>query len=208
MPTRSYNSELRRQKQADLNARIAAVAAALHARKGALATSYAEIAAHAGVSLPTVYAHFPTQTDLLHGCTAHVAAKAPAVPVEAIEAAPNLRAAAELLAHAMEQRHRHFEPWLSWREDRVIAFLAQMSAGARQDLARLIARVLKRHLGPGEHRDTVAGWETVLAFDFWHRLTRDHQLPRAAAHRVIVQCLLALTEPQEPSRKTSARSKS
>ena len=140
MATRAYNSETRLREQAERKGRIAAAAAALHAEKGANATSYAEIAAEAKVSLPTVYAHFPTQRELLQGCTAHVAARAPALPVEKVLAATDLPAAAELLMDAVLQRHLHFEPWLAWREDRVIPFLAEMSAGVRDEMAALIAR--------------------------------------------------------------------
>ena len=196
MATRSYDSEFRRRQQADRKVRIAAATAALHSKKGANNTTYAEIAAEAGVSLPTVYAHFPTQRELLEGCTGHVAAKAPPLPVDKILAAPTLSAAAGGLADALSEQHLHFEPWLSWREDRVIPFLAEMSAATREQLAGLIARVLKHHLGPGDLREAVAGWESVLAFDFWHRLRRGHHLSRPAVRRVIVQSLLAIARPQ------------
>lgn len=199
MANRNYNSELRRRKQAELKAHIAATAAALHAVKGARATSYAEIAERAGVSLPTVYSHFPTQDELLQGCTAHVAASAPTMPVERILAAADLPSAAELLAAAMELQHLHFEPWLAWREDRVIPFLAEMSAGMRNGQAALVTQVLQQHLGPGARREAVAGWESVLSFDMWHRLVRGHRLPRPAARRVLVQCLLAIAGPQPES---------
>ncbi|HTP97849.1 MAG TPA: helix-turn-helix domain-containing protein [Casimicrobiaceae bacterium] len=194
--TRTYDSHSRRRKRAELKARIAQAAAALHAEQGASATSYADIAAAAGVSVPTVYAHFPTQRDLLEGCTAHVAAGAPALPDEATLAETDLPAAAALLASAEEARHRHYEPWLAWREDRVIPFLAEMSNGGRDALSAFIARVLRRHLGPGEHREAVAAWESLLSFDFWHRLAREHRLPRAAVRRVIVQSLLAAAVPR------------
>lgn len=199
MTTRAYNSELRLRKQAELKARIAAATAALHAENGATATSYAEIAAVAGVSLPTVYAHFPTQDALLQGCTQHVAARAPALPVEKVLAAPDLPAAAELLMDALEQQHLHFEPWLKWREDRVVPFLAEMSGDVRDATSALITRVLKRHLGPGEHREVVAGWESALSFDFWHRLARGHRLPRPAVRRVTFQCLQAIAGRQHAS---------
>src|SRR5262245_5236053 len=137
MATRSYNSESRLRKQAELKAHIAASAAALHARQGATATSYADIAAEAKVSLPTVYAHFPTQDELLAGCTSHVAAKAPPLPVADIVAAPDLGTAVELLVDTLEKQHLHFEPWLAWREDRVIPFLTQMSAGVRDQVTAL-----------------------------------------------------------------------
>jgi AcrR family transcriptional regulator len=76
-----------RQQHAALKASIAAATAELHAEKGAIATTYADIAKRAGVSLPTVYSHFPTQNELLQGCTAHVIAKAPTLPLEKIQAA-------------------------------------------------------------------------------------------------------------------------
>lgn len=199
MATRTYNSELRHRKQAELKARIAAAAASLHAEKGASATSYAEIAAKAGVSLPTVYAHFPTLRDLLVGCTAHAAADAPVLPVDDVLAAASLSAAAELLIDATLQRHVYYEPWLAWREDRVVPFLAEMSGDVRDALAALIAKVLKRHLGPGEHREAVAGWESALSFDFWHRLARGHRLSRPAVRRVILQCMQATARPTSMS---------
>jgi len=206
MTTRSYNSELRQRRHAELKARIAAAAAALHARQGVNGTSYAEIAAAAKVSLPTVYAHFPTQQELLAGCTGHVGAGAPALPLERVLAASTLRAAAELLAEAIEQRHLHFEPWLAWREDRVVPFLAEVESHAREAVSALIAQVLERHHAAGERRTIVAGWESVLSFDFWHRLARTHRLPLPAVRRVTVRCLLAMAE-QERSTKPIARRK-
>ena len=208
MATRRYDFESRRRQQAERKARIAAATATLHARKGANNTSYAEIAAEAGVSLPTVYAHFPTQRELLEGCTGHVAGSAPPIPVDKVLGAPSLPAAAEILADALLERHLHFEPWLAWREDRVIPFLAEMSALSREELSALVARVLKQHLGPGDHRETVAGWESVLSFDFWYRLTRGHRLSRPAVRRVIVQSLSAIAHPQDASQtKASSRRK-
>jgi AcrR family transcriptional regulator len=207
MRTRAYNSELRLRKQAELKTRIAAAAATLHAQKGARGTSYADIAAEAGVSLPTVYAHFPTESALLHACTSHVGAQAPALPVDDLLAAASLRSAAELLTEAIERQHLHFEPWSAWREDRVIPFLAERSAQARTALTALIARVLKRHLGPGEHREAIAGWESALSFDSWHRLVRGHGLSRIAARRVIVRSLLALAAPHDPFETKPSRRK-
>ena len=208
MATRSYDSQSRRRQQEERKARIAAATATVHAKKGANGTSYADIAAEAGVSLPTVYAYFPTQRELLEGCTSHVAASAPELPVDDILSARDLSAAAGLLADAVAERHLHFEPWLAWREDRVIPFLAEMSAASRDELAALIARVLKRHLKPGEHREAVAGWETVLSFDFWYRLTRGHRLSRTAVRRVIMQSLDAIARAHDASpTKASARRK-
>ena len=68
--------------------------------------------------------------------------------------------------------------------------------------------MLRQHLGPGEHRETVAGWESVLSFDFWYRLQRGHRLSRPAVRRVIVRSLDAIARPQGASpTKASARRK-
>jgi AcrR family transcriptional regulator len=195
LKTRAYNIETRRKQQAELKAGIAAATVELHAAKGVIGTSYADIAKHAGVSLPTVYKHFPTMNELLQGCTSHVIAKAPPFPAEEIMAAPDLPAAAELLVAAMEQQHLHFEPWFTWREDRVLPFLAEMNEGFRKMQSTFVAKLLANHLGKGVRREMVAGWESVLSFDLWHRLVRSHGLPRPAARRVLVQCLLAVIEP-------------
>ena len=47
MAPRAYNSETRRQQQAELKTRIAEAAMQLHAEKGVLGTSYADIAQRA-----------------------------------------------------------------------------------------------------------------------------------------------------------------
>jgi hypothetical protein len=139
-----------------------------------------------------VYSHFPTQNELLQGCTAHVIAKAPTLPIEKIQAATDLPTVAKLLMLAMEQQHLHFEPWLCWREDRVIPFLAEMVAGIRQANVELVEKLLVNHNVQGRHRELAAAWESMLSFDVWHRMVRQHQLPIQAVRRIIIQCLLAI----------------
>jgi hypothetical protein len=55
--------------------------------------------------------------------------------------------------------------------------------------------VLAAHLGKGDHGVAASTWESVLSFDFWHRLVREHKLARAAARRQVVQLLLAAAGP-------------
>jgi len=199
LATRTYNIETRRRQQAMLKAGITAAAVKLHAARGATSTSYADIAKLAGVSLPTVYKHFPTMDELLHGCTSHVIAKAPAMPVEEIFSAPDLPAAAELLVAAMEQQHLHFEPWFTWREDRVLPFLTGLTDSFRNMQTSFIAKLLGQHLGKAVHQAMIAGWESALSFDLWHRLVRSHGLSRPTARRIQVQFLLAVIGPTPTS---------
>jgi AcrR family transcriptional regulator len=196
MAPRPYNSKLRRQLQAEMTTRIAVAAAALHAEKGVLGTSYADIAQRAGVSLPTVYNHFPSQEALIGACTGHVAAQAPQLPAVDILAAPDLAAAAARLAEGIERVQVHFSPWLAWGEERQVPALQELLDSERRQLTALIVRLLSVHLGEGDHREIAAVWESLLSFDFRQRLTRDHRLSRNAVRRRIVHLLLAAAGPR------------
>jgi AcrR family transcriptional regulator len=195
MAPRAYNNETRQLQQAGLKARIAAAAAELHAERGVLASSYADIAERAGVSLPTVYKHFPSQPELIAACTGHVAGQAPHLQADRILAAATLPDAAAALVEGMDRIHAHFEPWASWREQRHVPALADFYAGNRQRSLGLIKAVLERHLPAGDHGETAAAWETLLHFDPWQRLVRDHKLSRAAVRRILIQLLLAVCGP-------------
>jgi AcrR family transcriptional regulator len=201
--TRKYNLDSRHRKQAELKERIAAATAELHASRGATATSFVDIARQAGVSLPTVHSHFSSQNELFQGCTAHVADRAPALPVDIILEATELVVAIKLLVAAMEQQHLYYEPWLAWREDKVIPFLSEMSDKIRDQQAGIVKRLLRQHLGSDQRREMIAACESLLCFDFWYRLVRGHALSLPSARREIAQCLLAIIGPQPTSSSTS-----
>lgn len=204
MAPRAYDNHTRQQQQAELKTRIAVAASQLHAGKGVLATSYAEIAEHAGVSLPTVYKHYPDLDQLVRGCSGHVARAAPAIPAEAILACPALEPAIEKLVEAMDRRHAYFEPWMVWREHSRIPALAQAAAAGREQLTNLCGAVLARHRLAGDRREVAAQWEALLHFELWHRLVRLHKLTRAAVRRRLIHLLLAAAG-QQPAAPTRSR---
>lgn len=193
---RSYDNSSRRRKQADLKERITAATANLHAARGADKTSYADIAEHAGVSLPTVYSYFPTENDLFQGCTTHVGDRAPVLVVDKILQAPELSAAVGLLVAEMEKQHLYYEPWLSRRMDSYVPFLAEMAGDIRRQQTELVELVLQHFLGVGKHPKVAAGCESMLCFDLWYRLVRGHRLSRAEARRILTRSLLAIIEPR------------
>ncbi|MGD2171004.1 MAG: TetR/AcrR family transcriptional regulator [Gammaproteobacteria bacterium] len=203
-PRRRYDNETRRKKRAELTRRIAAATAELHATLGPADTSYADIARQAGVSLPTVYSHFPNEEELFQGCTSHVAERAPSLPVDDILKAPDLSAAIERLVLEMEKQHRHYEPWLAWRMDGYVGFLVEMSAQIRRQQTELISTILNRFPGSGTDKATTAGCETLLSFDSWHRLVRGHGLSFRAARQVMTRGILCLAESTNQSAKTTS----
>jgi AcrR family transcriptional regulator len=204
MASRAYNNETRLLQQAELKARITAATAGLHAEKGVVSTTYADIAQRAGVSLPTVYKHFPQFDGLVTACTGHVAQAAPPLPVEQIMATHGLDEAASTLVDAMDRIHAYLEPWMVWREHGLVSVLGQQRAQRRQQLTGFISQLLARQLGAGDHGAAAALWESILQFELWHRLVRDHKLPRTAVRRHLVQLLLAVAGPQ-PAGKSSSR---
>ena len=193
-PRRKYDNKVRLQKQDELKSRIAAATARLHAEKGAADTSYADIARLADVSLPTVYKHFPSEDELFLGCTSHVADRAPHFPYQDILACENLASAVELLVAAMEEQHLYYEPWLSRRMEGYVTFVAEMTIRVRIQQSDLIEQILSHFMGPAKRKTTIAGCETILNFDTWHRLVRGHQLARKDARRILIQSLFSIIE--------------
>lgn len=67
MPRR-YDRSRRAAAAEETRRRIVAATERLHATQGVLATSWEDIARHAGVAVGTVYRHFPSLDELLPAC--------------------------------------------------------------------------------------------------------------------------------------------
>ena len=179
-----------------LKQRIAESAARLHAERGVLATSYAEIAQAAGVSLPTMYKHFPDLGQLVRACSGHVTAHAPAFPTDEILAASELHTAAQVLVDAADRLHAYFEPWKSWREANRIPVVAENAEQQRVRMVQLCEALMARHGVEGPHHEIAAVWESLLDFELWHRLVRGHGLSRQTVRAHLLSLVLAVTGPQ------------
>src|ERR671930_1520248 len=75
--TRTYELKQRAERQEETRRRIVAAAVELHTTVGPARTSVAAIAERAGVTRPTVYAHFPDADALFRACSGHVRATVP-----------------------------------------------------------------------------------------------------------------------------------
>src|SRR5207249_8896209 len=73
MAPRTYRMTRRAAANEETHKRIVDAAIALHAEKGALGTSWPDIAKRADVALGTVYRHFPGLDDLVPACTSEKA---------------------------------------------------------------------------------------------------------------------------------------
>lgn len=70
--------KLRAERREETRQRIVAAAVELHTTLGPSRTTVQAIADKAGVTRPTVYAHFPDARSLLNACSGHVRATIPA----------------------------------------------------------------------------------------------------------------------------------
>ena len=69
---RSYELKRRAERQDETRQRIVEAAVALHSTVGPARTTVAAVAERAGVTRPTVYAHFPDAESLFRACSGHV----------------------------------------------------------------------------------------------------------------------------------------
>ena len=75
--SRTYELKRRAERQEETRRRIVAAAVELHTMRGPSRTSVQAIAERAGVTRPTVYAHFPDSRSLFEACSGHVRATEP-----------------------------------------------------------------------------------------------------------------------------------
>src|ERR687886_1609333 len=128
--TRTYELKQRAERQEETRQRIVEAAVELHTTVGPARTSVAAIAERAGVTRPTVYAHFPDADALFRACSGHVRATVPPpdpAPWRSIED-PGERLEAAL--RALYGYYERLEPLLEniQRDVPVMPIVAEMNA--------------------------------------------------------------------------------
>lgn len=74
---RTYELKRRAERQDETRRRIVEAAVELHTTLGPSRTTVTAVAERAGVTRPTVYAHFPDDRSLFQACSGHVRASVP-----------------------------------------------------------------------------------------------------------------------------------
>jgi AcrR family transcriptional regulator len=128
--TRTYELKRRAERQEETRQRIVAAAVALHTKLGPAHTTVKAIAERAGVTRPTVYAHFPDARSLLQACAGHVRE---IVPPPDPTAWRSIADADERLATALRDLYGYYErlePLLEnvQRDAAVMPLVAEMNA--------------------------------------------------------------------------------
>jgi AcrR family transcriptional regulator len=128
--TRTYELKRRAERQEATRQRIVEAAVELHTTLGPSRTTVQAVAEKAGVTRPTVYAHFPDARSLFEACAGHVRATVPPpdpTPWRSI-ADPGERLEAAL--HALYGYYQRLEPLLEnvQRDAAVMPLVAEMNA--------------------------------------------------------------------------------
>jgi AcrR family transcriptional regulator len=183
--SRAYRKRKRAEQEAETRLRITEAAVELHRTVGPARTRVTDIAERAGVSRMSVYNHFPTEADLLEGCSAHWAASNPRpdpaeweavgdpwdrLRVALVELYGWYRANEEMVANVLRDA-----PVLAPLGSRLEAYWAPYA----DEVVRILATGLPgRASGVGEVR-TVLG--LVIDFHTWQTLSGSRMGDEAAA---------------------------
>lgn len=97
---RTYRQSRRGESAEETRRRIVEATFALHSEQGIAATTMKQIAERAGVSVGSVYHHFPTYDDAINACGAHAFARHPLPTVEIFEGAASRAERVRRLARA------------------------------------------------------------------------------------------------------------
>src|SRR3954470_8712208 len=101
MAPRRYRLERRAESAADTRRRLVDATFALHVERAISATTMTDIAARAGVSVGTVYHHFPTYPDAVAACTRHVDESLPLPAADIFAGLGSMNARVRRLAQAI-----------------------------------------------------------------------------------------------------------
>jgi AcrR family transcriptional regulator len=141
MSPRPYRPGRRAESAEETRRRIVEATFALHEEQGIAATSMKQIAARAGVSVGTVYHHFPTYEEAVDACGAHAAALVPAPTEEVLAGSKGAEARLGRLVSAWFDYYERLPLFAELRHARlkltpILRFVAEADAN-RRDLIGL-----------------------------------------------------------------------
>ena len=172
---RTYELKRRAERQEETRQRIVAAAVELHTTLGPSRTTVQAIAEKAGVTRPTVYAHFPDARSLFEACSGHVRATIPPpdpTPWHSI-ADPSERL--ETTLRELYGYYERLEPLLEnvHRDSAVMPLVAEMNAYRARYLEEIQELLLQAWPTRGRARARLRrATGHALEFRTWQSLVR------------------------------------
>jgi AcrR family transcriptional regulator len=189
---RPYRLSARAMRQAATRRRIVEAAVELHSTVGPARTSLSAVAERAGVSRPTVYAHFPDKPSLFAACSQ-----------EAMTADPwpdprpwrSIADPIERLQHALGELYAHYGRTgrLTANILRDLDLLPQVPGRSLNDLYRAMRTALVGDWQVADDRRELlrAAVDHALDFYSWRSLVSEHEIDDAQAIELMTALVLA-----------------
>ncbi|GAC1422413.1 MAG: hypothetical protein NVSMB57_15580 [Actinomycetota bacterium] len=190
MTPRPYKMDRRAAATEETRTRILEASIMLHSTVGVKAATWQDIAEAAGVSVGTVYYHFPTLDDLVPACSGLALQKRPPPTIEVFQGVRGRRKRIDVLVRTMfefyEPRAGAFGYTLV--ERRTVPSLAKL-AGELLGHARSLVR---EALGPDAEDITIAKVEALVDFRVWDSL-RERGLTKEVMIATVAQWAYVLS---------------
>jgi AcrR family transcriptional regulator len=173
--SRTYELKRRAERQEETRRRIVAAAVELHTTLGPARTTVKAIAERAGVTRPTVYAHFPDLRSLFQACSGHVLETVPPPDPTAWGSIPDPGARLETALRDLYRYYERLEPLLEnvQRDAAVMPLVAEMNAYRIRYLEEIRDLLLEAWPTPGEERARLRrAIGHALEFRTWQSLVR------------------------------------
>jgi AcrR family transcriptional regulator len=196
--SRKYELKLRAEQQEATRRRIIAAAVELHTLVGPSRTTVQAIAERAGVTRPTVYAHFPDARSLLEACSGHVRAT---VPPPDSAAWRSISDPSERLETALAQLYAYYErlePLLEnvQRDADVMPLVAEMNAYRERHLKELRSVLLHGWTTSAPTTRLRRAIGHALEFGTWQSLRRRQGCPTTEAVQLMLAFVRAAASPR------------
>jgi len=189
---RHYRLGRRAETSEETRQRLVEATFQLHAERGIAETSMKDIAERAGVSVGTVYHHFPSYGDAIVACGAHTTEHVPAPSSAVFAGAATREERIARLARALFDYYGRVPALESVRRDRELS--PALDAFAREE-ARNRRRLVAEAVGPDGPAALAAA---LLDLDAYRALRREGFSAADAADRVAT--LLNLASAGTPAR--------
>jgi AcrR family transcriptional regulator len=178
---RGYRLGRRAEAAGETRRRIVEATAALHNERGIADTSMKDIAERAGVSVGTVYHHFPTYQDAIGACGAYTAEQVPSPTAAIFEGAATRHERIERLAAALFDYYQRIPALVSVRRDRHIAEALEQAVEQEADTRLALAA---HALGARKRGRQSALVAALLDLDVHRALRRQGFSTAKAAERI------------------------
>ena len=193
MSPRRYRLERRAETAGETRRRLVEATFALHVEQGIAATTMSHIAERAGVSVGTVYHHFPTYQDAVAACAQHVDESLPLPAADIFAGLTSMDARVRRLAQAIFGFYQRLPEYERVRAERWGMPPIEAYAAREEDNRLALTREALRPFRIGGRLPRVCA--ALLDVAVYVALTRTGMTPGEAADEVSAVILARLATP-------------